>query len=149
MVFPPRTICVHLCKSVAKSSRAGGIRTHDLLNPIQAFYQAELRPDSVQTIDQLQQNRHIGNGQGARPPDETDDKRNYTGNRTTCRRGDRFTKLNYSPKLSKNIVYLSKIARSNCLDSRSDLTGATELPGLPRRIRPVSDCATDRFAANY
>ena len=25
--------------------RAGGIRTHDLLNPIQAFYQAELRPD--------------------------------------------------------------------------------------------------------
>ena len=23
---------------------AGGIRTHDLLNPIQAFYQAELRP---------------------------------------------------------------------------------------------------------
>ena len=26
-------------------TRAGGIRTHDLLNPIQAFYQAELRPD--------------------------------------------------------------------------------------------------------
>jgi hypothetical protein len=36
--------------------RAGGIRTHDLLNPIQAFYQAELRPDLVQTIDQLQRN---------------------------------------------------------------------------------------------
>jgi hypothetical protein len=29
--------------SFAKS-RAGGIRTHDLLNPIQAFYQAELQP---------------------------------------------------------------------------------------------------------
>ncbi len=28
-----------------RSGRAGGIRTHDLLNPIQAFYQAELRPD--------------------------------------------------------------------------------------------------------
>ena len=28
-----------------KIFRAGGIRTHDLLNPIQAFYQAELRPD--------------------------------------------------------------------------------------------------------
>ena len=28
-----------------KLGRAGGIRTHDLLNPIQAFYQAELRPD--------------------------------------------------------------------------------------------------------
>ena len=27
-----------------KIFRAGGIRTHDLLNPIQAFYQAELRP---------------------------------------------------------------------------------------------------------
>jgi hypothetical protein len=26
-------------------SRAGGIRTHDLLNPIQAHYQAVLRPD--------------------------------------------------------------------------------------------------------
>ena len=25
--------------------RAGGIRTHDLLNPIQAHYQAVLRPD--------------------------------------------------------------------------------------------------------
>ena len=36
--------------------RAGGIRTHDLLNPIQAFYQAELRPDLLQTIDQLQRN---------------------------------------------------------------------------------------------
>src|SRR5262245_52869078 len=28
-------------------NRAGGIRTHDLLNPIQAFYQAELRPDQA------------------------------------------------------------------------------------------------------
>jgi hypothetical protein len=28
-----------------KNGRAGGIRTHDLLNPIQAHYQAVLRPD--------------------------------------------------------------------------------------------------------
>ena len=27
------------------SGRAGEIRTHDLLHPMQAFYQAELRPD--------------------------------------------------------------------------------------------------------
>jgi hypothetical protein len=40
-----------------KLHRAGGIRTHDLLNPIQAFYQAELRPDLVQTIHQLLINR--------------------------------------------------------------------------------------------
>ena len=40
--------------------RAGGIRTHDLLNPIQAFYQAELRPDLLQTIDQLQRNSETG-----------------------------------------------------------------------------------------
>src|SRR4051794_26467973 len=40
-----------------KFYRAGGIRTHDLLNPIQAFYQAELRPDLVQTIHQLLINR--------------------------------------------------------------------------------------------
>jgi hypothetical protein len=38
------------CGSYPRSARcergrAGGIRTHDLLNPIQAFYQAELRPD--------------------------------------------------------------------------------------------------------
>src|SRR5215211_9439187 len=39
--------------------RAGGIRTHDLLNPIQAFYQAELRPDLKQTIDQLRANRQF------------------------------------------------------------------------------------------
>jgi hypothetical protein len=38
-------------------ARAGGIRTRDLLNPIQAFYQAELRPDLVQTIHQLLINR--------------------------------------------------------------------------------------------
>ena len=31
--------------AVTLENRAGGIRTHDLLNPIQAFYQAELRPD--------------------------------------------------------------------------------------------------------
>ena len=30
--------------------RAGGIRTHDLLNPIQAFYQAELRPAEANTV---------------------------------------------------------------------------------------------------
>src|SRR5438477_183438 len=30
--------------------RAGGIRTHDLLNPIQAHYQAVLRPDDAATI---------------------------------------------------------------------------------------------------
>jgi hypothetical protein len=35
-------ICVNPWQKI---SRAGGIRTHDLLNPIQAFYQAELRPD--------------------------------------------------------------------------------------------------------
>lgn len=28
-----------------KNGRAGEIRTHDLLHPMQAFYQAELRPD--------------------------------------------------------------------------------------------------------
>jgi hypothetical protein len=31
--------------SAAVHGRAGEIRTRDLLNPIQAFYQAELRPD--------------------------------------------------------------------------------------------------------
>ena len=30
--------------------RAGGIRTHDLLNPIQAHYQAVLRPDLLRII---------------------------------------------------------------------------------------------------
>ena len=30
-----------------QGGRAGGIRTHDLLNPIQAHYQAVLRPDPV------------------------------------------------------------------------------------------------------
>ena len=47
-----------ILKPFKLNNRAGGIRTHDLLNPIQAFYQAELRPDSLQTIDQLQRNRH-------------------------------------------------------------------------------------------
>src|SRR5213593_1896550 len=50
MTFVPGTICVHRCKSVAKNLRAGGIRTHDLLNPIQAFYQAELRPAEANTV---------------------------------------------------------------------------------------------------
>ena len=36
----------HLVIGTAARYRAGGIRTRDLLNPIQAFYQAELRPDS-------------------------------------------------------------------------------------------------------
>jgi hypothetical protein len=36
-----------------QSGRAGGIRTHDLLNPIQAFYQAELRPDDRGPIGSL------------------------------------------------------------------------------------------------
>ncbi len=31
--------------ALVSSGRAGEIRTRDLLNPIQAFYQAELRPD--------------------------------------------------------------------------------------------------------
>src|SRR6478735_2659009 len=35
------------------SSRAAGIRTRDLLNPIQAHYQAVLRPVQRRTIDQL------------------------------------------------------------------------------------------------
>ena len=30
---------------VKEIGRAGEIRTHDLLHPMQAFYQAELRPD--------------------------------------------------------------------------------------------------------
>ena len=42
---------VFLCENPwLKISRAGGIRTHDLLNPIQAFYQAELRPDEANTV---------------------------------------------------------------------------------------------------
>jgi hypothetical protein len=35
---------------VAFRNRAGGIRTHDLLNPIQALYQAEPRPVSASRI---------------------------------------------------------------------------------------------------
>jgi hypothetical protein len=34
-----------------KNGRAGGIRTHDLLNPIQAHYQAVLRPDAEESQD--------------------------------------------------------------------------------------------------
>jgi hypothetical protein len=37
--------------SYPKNDRAGGIRTHDLLNPIQAHYQAVLRPDSKEAKD--------------------------------------------------------------------------------------------------
>ena len=36
--------------------RAGGIRTHDLLNPIQAFYQAELRPDFSRGVNVMIEN---------------------------------------------------------------------------------------------
>jgi hypothetical protein len=38
-------------KAPAKHGRAGGIRTHDLLNPIQAHYQAVLRPDAKESQD--------------------------------------------------------------------------------------------------
>jgi hypothetical protein len=34
------------------NGRAGGIRTHDLLNPIQAHYQAVLRPDAKEAQDE-------------------------------------------------------------------------------------------------
>lgn len=33
------------CRLRNENGRAGEIRTHDLLHPMQAFYQAELRPD--------------------------------------------------------------------------------------------------------
>ena len=36
--------------SLPLQNRAGGIRTHDLLNPIQAHYQAVLRPVMSRTI---------------------------------------------------------------------------------------------------
>ena len=36
---------------LSKHDRAGGIRTHDLLNPIQAHYQAVLRPDVEEAQD--------------------------------------------------------------------------------------------------
>ena len=38
------------CRTGSKNNRAGGIRTRDLLNPIQAHYQAVLRPDYAATI---------------------------------------------------------------------------------------------------
>jgi hypothetical protein len=45
----PRT---QIATSMREKYRAGGIRTHDLLNPIQAHYQAVLRPAmSAGTID--------------------------------------------------------------------------------------------------
>src|SRR6266513_6069277 len=50
MTLVPRTICVHCVNPWLKIFRAGGIRTHDLLNPIQAFYQAELRPAEANTV---------------------------------------------------------------------------------------------------
>src|SRR5882724_6069312 len=62
--------------------RAGGIRTHDLLNPIQAFYQAELRPEVVEEHCPFVKNR--------------EDQLPMIL-RATCRRGDRSTKLNYGP----------------------------------------------------
>jgi hypothetical protein len=39
--------------------RAGGIRTHDLLNPIQAHYQAVLRPDLFQERQRCQGQRAL------------------------------------------------------------------------------------------
>src|SRR3954452_19848195 len=41
--------------------RAGGIRTHDLLNPIQAHYQAVLRPDLEGEV--FTKERQISSGQ--------------------------------------------------------------------------------------
>src|ERR1700722_10752039 len=38
-------------KTLHEYGRAGGIRTHDLLNPIQAHYQAVLRPDAKESQD--------------------------------------------------------------------------------------------------
>ena len=38
-------------RGCASKTRAGGIRTHDLLNPIQAHYQAVLRPDVEEAQD--------------------------------------------------------------------------------------------------
>jgi hypothetical protein len=37
--------------ALTEKDRAGGIRTHDLLNPIQAHYQAVLRPDDKESQD--------------------------------------------------------------------------------------------------
>src|SRR5262245_36926376 len=58
--------------------RAGGIRTHDLLNPIQAFYQAELRPEVVGEHCLFVKNREKQLPMILGP---------------TCRRGDRSTKF--------------------------------------------------------
>ena len=44
-VNPPNPLIL-----LTSPNRAGGIRTHDLLNPIQAHYQAVLRPDDAGTI---------------------------------------------------------------------------------------------------
>jgi hypothetical protein len=38
-------------RNILGTGRAGGIRTHDLLNPIQAHYQAVLRPDAGEAQD--------------------------------------------------------------------------------------------------
>jgi hypothetical protein len=64
--------------NIVQDIRAGGIRTHDLLNPIQAHYQAVLRPDfegEVFTTDW-----EISSGQ-------------VRSRIVTCRPGDRTTKL--------------------------------------------------------
>jgi hypothetical protein len=47
--------------------RAGGIRTHDLLNPIQAHYQAVLRPDAKEAQDAAP-TLNIQAGKELRPP---------------------------------------------------------------------------------
>jgi hypothetical protein len=68
----------------SEKNRAGEIRTRDLLNPIQAHYQAVLRPDFAGTI--------------RRPP--TLAKPFPFGAAllaVTCRRRDRTTKLCYGP----------------------------------------------------
>ena len=88
-----------------KIFRAGGIRTHDLLNPIQAFYQAELRPESVEEHCLFVKNRE-------------NQLTEFSG--TTCRRGDRSSKfatanpsydgLNYGPIEAPNMRKLRSLA---------------------------------------
>jgi hypothetical protein len=75
MALLPRSqgICYHLTASLPNydaskmlsfshlrtKNRAGGIRTHDLLNPIQAHYQAVLRPDLFQERQRCQGQRAL------------------------------------------------------------------------------------------
>jgi hypothetical protein len=68
--------------------RAGGIRTHDLLNPIQAFYQAELRPEVVEEHCLFVKNR---------------EKQLPIILGATCRRGERTIKLCYGQILLQTI----------------------------------------------